>query len=65
MLLDQNLLMKIWAIQDGPIEQVLEARLEMANKIAIQKSYKKECQEKNLPHRLNAAPCLGIQPPTV
>src|ERR1700679_3258348 len=29
---------------------------------AIRKSYKKECQEKNLPHRLNAAPCLGIQP---
>ena len=28
------------------------------------KSYKKECQERNLPHRLNTAySCLGIQPP--
>src|SRR6266478_4201285 len=28
-----------------------------------EKSYKKECQEKNLPHRLEAGPiCLGIQP---
>jgi len=31
---------------------------------AIRKSYKKECQERNLPHRLNTAySCLGIQPP--
>jgi hypothetical protein len=30
---------------------------------AIRKSYKKECQEKDLLHRLKAAACLGIRPP--
>src|SRR6266702_6250118 len=31
--------------------------------LLLQESYKKECQEKNLPHWLDAGPiCLGIQP---
>src|SRR6266567_9612299 len=31
--------------------------------LLLRESYKKECQEKNLPHWLDAGPiCLGIQP---